>query len=336
MKSLLRILLRNLSLALALILVVGLSACGKQESGPAPQAATSGEGAHKKPRFAFVTNNVSAFWTIAKKGTDKAAKELEVEVEFRPPATGAIAEQQSIIEDLLNTGIDGITVSPIDPANQTGFLDKVAEKVPLLCHDSDAPQSKRIAYVGTNNYQAGREAGKLLKEALPQGGKIMLFVGTLDAQNAQDRKKGIEDEIQGTAIQVIDTRTDQVDTVKARSNAEDAMLTYPDLACLVGLWSYNGPQLAAAVKGAGKTGSISIVCFDEDAETLQGVVDGVIYATVVQRPFEMGYQSIKLLAEIAKGNKAAIPESGTIDTGVVQVRKDNVQEFWENLKKLTR
>jgi ribose transport system substrate-binding protein len=312
---------------LSLVLV----SCSPRESPP-----SEGKQATSQFRFAFVSNNVSAFWTIAKKGIDKAAQETGVQVEFRPPATGAIAEQQSIIEDLLNTGIHGITISPIDPANQTGFLDKVAAAVPLLCHDSDAPQSKRLAYVGTNNYQAGREAGKLLKEALPQGGKIMLFVGTLDAQNAQDRKKGIEDEIQGSSIQIVDTRTDQVDTVKARSNAEDAMLSTPDLACLVGLWSYNGPALAAAVKGANKVGSIKIICFDEDAETLQAVQDGVIQGTVIQKPFEMGYQTIKLLNEIAKGNRAAIPQNGIIDTGVVIVRQDNVQSFWDELKRLTQ
>jgi ribose transport system substrate-binding protein len=324
------------SVVLVTTLLSTLMGCGKGETpAPAPSGSPAPP-ASGKLHFAFVPNNVSAFWTIAKKGLDKAAQDCGVDVEFRPPSTGAIAEQQSIIEDLLNKGIDGITVSPIDPANQTGFLDKVAAQVPLLCHDSDAPQSKRLAYVGTNNFQAGREAGKLLKEALPQGGKIMLFVGTLDAQNAQDRKKGIEEEIQGSPIQIVDTRTDGVDTVKARSNAEDAMLTYPDLACLVGLWSYNGPALAAAVKGANKVGSMKVVCFDEDAETLQAVSEGVIHGTVVQKPFEMGYQTIKLLTEIAKGNKAAIPANGVVDTGVLIVRKDNVQSFSDELKKLTQ
>lgn len=327
-----------ISLFLLVTLVSITIGCGKEETPTSSgvNAPATKEKPAGKPHFAFIPNNVSDFWTIAKKGVDKAAQELGVEVEFRPPSTGAIAEQQSIIEDLLNKGIDGITVSPIDPANQTGFLDKVAAQTPLLCHDSDAPQSKRLAYVGTNNYQAGLEAGKLIKEALPQGGKIMLFVGTLDAQNAQDRKKGIEDELQGSTIQILDTRTDGVDTVKARSNAEDAMMTYTDLACLVGLWSYNGPALAAAVTGSNKVGSIKVVCFDEGAETLQAIKDGVIHGTVVQKPFEMGYQTIKLLNEIHKGNKAALPANGVVDTGVLTVRKDNVESFWNELKKLTQ
>jgi ribose transport system substrate-binding protein len=305
---------------------------GAAEFGAGARAAEPG----KKPRFAFIPNNVSAFWTIAKKGVDKAGKEFGVDVEFRPPSTGTIAEQQSIVEDLLNSDLNGLTISPIDPANQTGFLNSVAEMVPLLCHDSDAPDSKRLAYVGTNNFQAGREAGKMIKEALPEGGEIMLFVGTLDAQNAQDRKKGIEKELEGSSIRIVNTLTDQVDTVRARSNAEDAMTTYAGLKCLVGLWSYNGPALAAAVKGSGKSGVMKIVCFDEDSETLQAVSDGAIHATVVQRPFEMGYQTIKLLAEIAKGNKSAIPPGGIIDTGVVLVRKDNVKAFWDDLKRLTQ
>lgn len=326
----------RLVVALCSVIPLVMGGCGT-DSSTAPQPSQQGVPAEsKKIRLAFVPNNVSNFWTIAKKGLDKASAEFGVETEFRPPPTGSIAEQQSIIEDLLNRGIDGITVSPIDPANQTGFLNSAAEKVPLLCHDSDAPQSKRLAYVGTNNFDAGREAGKLIKEALPAGGKIMLFVGTLDAQNAQDRKRGIEEELKGSTIEILDTRTDQVDTVKARSNAEDALTAYPDLACLVGLWSYNGPALAAAVKGSGKTAAVKIVCFDEDAETLQAVSDGVIHGTVVQRPYEMGYQSIRLLYEIAKGNKSAIPAGGIVDTGVVLVRKDNIQAFWDELKELTK
>ncbi|NUN97924.1 MAG: sugar-binding protein [Candidatus Omnitrophica bacterium] len=321
-----------------LCISVGLVAlgCGSDKASEPQPGELNPPPAERRLRFAFVPNNVSNFWTIAKKGLDKAAAELDVEAEFRPPASGGIAEQRSIIEDLLNKGIDGITVSPIDPANQTDFLNGVADRVPLLCHDSDAPQSKRLAYVGTNNLQAGREAGKLIKEALPQGGKIMLFVGTLDAQNAQDRKRGIEEELQGSGVDILDTRTDQVDTVKARSIAEDELVAHPDLACLVGLWSYNGPALAAALKGSGKAGSVKIVCFDEDEETLQAITEGLIHGTVVQRPFEMGYQTIKLLTDIARGNKGAVPEGGLIDTGVVLVRKDNVQAFWDELKALTQ
>lgn len=288
------------------------------------------------PTFAFVTNNASNFWAIAKKGLDQAEAELGIRVEFHQPPTGTIADQRRIIENLLNKGIDGISVSPIDPANQSDFLKTVAEQVPLLCHDSDAPDSGRLAYVGTDNFEAGVEAGKLIKEALPEGGEIMLFVGLLDAQNAQDRKRGIETELEGSGITILDTRTDGVDPAKARANAEDAMVSNPDLDCLVGLWSYNGPALADAVKGSNRTGQIAIVCFDEDDATLEAIAEGVIHGTVVQQPYQMGYQSMKLLKAIhSEGTEAAVPAEGVVDTGVRTVRQADVAEFRAELKKLT-
>ena len=86
-------------------------------------------------------------------------------------------------------------MSPLDPKNQTALLNRVAEKVTLLCHDSDAPDSNRLFYLGTNNYMGGRQVGKLVKEALPDGGKLMIFVGKLDVLNAQQRRQGVIDEL---------------------------------------------------------------------------------------------------------------------------------------------
>ena len=97
-------------------------------------------------------------------------------------SSGDAAEQTQILNDLLAKGVDGIAVSPKDAANQTEILNKVASQTLLVCHDSDAPNTKRTAYVGTDNVAAGVEAGKLIKEALPSGGKIMVFVGTMDAR----------------------------------------------------------------------------------------------------------------------------------------------------------
>ena len=142
----------------------------------------------KKLKLAFVSNNAANFWTIARAGCADAPKELgDVEVDFRIPSTGSAAEQQQILNDLVARGVDGIAVSPIDPANQTDFLNKIASQVLLMTTDSDAPNSKRVCYIGTDNYAAGEQAGKLIKQAIPQGGKIMLFVGFKDAENAKDR-----------------------------------------------------------------------------------------------------------------------------------------------------
>ena len=116
--------------------------------------------------------------------------------DFKIPHDGSSAEQNRILETLIQIGkVKGIAVSPLDPKNQTSILNQVAESVKLICHDSDAPDSNRLFYLGTNNYRAGRQAGQLVKEVLPDGGKIMIYVGKMDVLNAQQRRQGLIDEL---------------------------------------------------------------------------------------------------------------------------------------------
>jgi ribose transport system substrate-binding protein len=296
---------------------------------PAPSFAA------KKLKLAFVTNNASDFWTIARAGCNKAASELpNVTVEFKIPGDGSAATQRGILDDLLAKGIDGIAISPIDPANQTLFLNDVARQALLICHDSDAPKSDRACYVGTDNVAAGRQAGELIKKALPNGGKIMVFVGTLDAQNARDRYAGIKESLQGSNVEIIDVRTDDTDRVRAKANVLDTIVKYPEVVGLVGLWSYNGPAILNAAKESGKIGAIKLVCFDEEDETLQGIRDGAIFATVVQQPYEFGYQAIKLMDKVLNGDKSVIPASKQIIVPTMAIDKAAVDEFAAKLKKL--
>jgi len=209
-----------------------------------------------------------------------------------------------------------MAISPVDPANQTDMLNGVAKQALLITQDSDAPKSDRACYIGTDNVAAGRQAGDLIKEALPNGGKIMLFVGKKDAQNAKERAQGIQESLKGTKITIIDIRTDDTDRVKAKANVADALVKYPDLVGLVGLWSYNGPAILNAVKDGGKVGKVKIICFDEEDETLAGVKSGAIYGTVVQQPFEFGYESIKLMAQALSSGKA--------DTSVFPAEKKKI------------
>lgn len=285
-----------------------------------------------KIRVAFVTNNPSDFWTYARAGCRQAEKDFNVVVEFKMPAgDDKAAEQKRICEDLVSKGVEGIAISPNDAENQIEMINKIAESVHVICHDSDAPRTKRVAYVGSNNVKAGQEAGKLIKEVLPDGGKIWLFVGQLDAQNARERIQGIKEAIAGTNIEIVDTRTDNTDRGKAKSNVEDVIAANDDIGCLVGLWSYNGPAIVGAVKGAGKAGQIPIVTFDEEADTLQGVADGHIHATVVQQPYKFGYESIRVLAALVRGQDAKIPDDKIVDVPVRIIRKDDVKAFREEL-----
>ncbi len=292
-------------------------------------------GAGKRRKLAFVTNNASDFWTIARKGTEKAAGELpNADVEFRINSDGTAAEQQRVVDDLLAKGIDGIAISPVDPVNQLQMLNRAAQQALVVTQDSDAPSSNRVCYIGTDNVAAGRQAGGLVKEALPQGGKIMVFVGTLDAANAQQRYQGLKEALQGSNIQILDVRTDSTDRVRAKSNAADTLVNQPDIAGMVGLWSYNGPAIVGAVRDAGKTGKVKIVAFDEEDETLNGIKDESINATVVQQPFEFGYQSMKLIARILDGDRSGIPASKQIFVPTLAIKKAEVDEFAKKINTL--
>jgi ribose transport system substrate-binding protein len=313
---------RTFRILLAASLAFTLAGCGDKS------------GSAKKLKLAFVSNNAATFWTIARSGCEAAEKELgNVEVDFKIPSTGGAAEQQQILDDLLAKGVDGIAVSPIDPANQTAFLNKIASQTLLICHDSDAPDSKRVCYIGTDNFAAGVEAGKLIKEALPAGGKIMVFVGATDAENAKQRFGGIKKELEGSKVEVIDVRTDDTDPVRAQKNAEDTLVKYPDIAGLVGLYNYNGPAILNAVRGANKQGKVKIVCFDENEETLDGVASGDIYGTVVQQPFEFGKQAILQMAKRLGGDQTALAGGKQI-IPTRNLKKNDVAGFKADLAKV--
>src|SRR5688572_8068728 len=320
--------------ALVCTLLLSLALAGCQ---PAPNTGGGAGvvGGGTKHKLAFVTNNASDFWIIARKGTEKAAADIpNIQVEFRIPSDGTAAEQQRVIDDLLAKGIHGIAISPVDPVNQTQMLNRAASQALVVTQDSDAPNSSRVCYIGTDNVAAGRQAGELLKEALPQGGNIMVFVGVLDAANAQQRYQGLKEALEGSNVKIIDVRTDNTDRVRAKSNASDTLVNNADIAGMVGLWSYNGPAILAAVREANKVDKVKIVAFDEEDETLSGIKEGAIYATVVQQPFEFGYRSMEMMAKILSGDRSLIPASKQIFVPTIAVKRADVEEFTKKINTL--
>ena len=129
-------------------------------------------------------------------------------------------------------------------------------------------------------------------------------------------------------------RTDDVDDVRAKANAADTLVRYPDVKALVGLWSYNGPAILNAVREAGKVGKVQIVTFDEADETLAGIKAGAIHATVVQQPYEFGYQAIKRMAQAVRGDRSFIPETKQIIVPTLVVNRANVDEFTQRINTL--
>lgn len=291
--------------------------------------------AQEKKELVLLTNASADFWTIARRGIEKANKELpQYKMEMVVPSDFSAAGQRAVLDTLVARGVSGISISVVDAAHSVEELNQVAAKTALFTTDSDAPDSKRLAYIGTDNVAAGVQAGEEIKKALPNGGKIMLFVGSLDAANARERVEGIRKALAGTKVEIIDVRTDETDQAKARRNVEDTLTKYPNIDLLCGLYSYNTPQIYNAVKESGKAGKVKIVGFDEDQITLKGIADGTIISTVVQQPFEFGYQSMINLDKVLRGDKSFIPADGRIIVPTKVIDKSSVAAFQANMKKL--
>jgi ribose transport system substrate-binding protein len=322
---------------LTVALAVGAASCKKSEPAGAAAPPTAERGAAKPLRFAFVTNNSSDFWNIAEKGVRKAEKDLGIKADVFRPMKTEVSEQQRFIEDILVQNFDGMAICAINPDAMTPLLDRVAAKMPVVVHDSDAPKSQRKAFVGTDNVAAGRLAGQAgidaLKAANISKGKVAMFVGRIDMQNSIDRKKGIDVTLgKQPGIEILPVFLDGADRNKAKKNVEDALARYPDLVMTIGLWSYNGPCMVDAVKASTRAKKPLIVAFDEEEETLKGVQDGVIYATVVQRPFQFGYQSMKTLKDVHEGK--TVPTF--VDTTIQKIDKANLTAFWTELRELKK
>ena len=290
-----------------------------------------------KKVLAFVVNGASDFWKIAEAGVKKAQGELpNYDLQLKYPEQAAAAVQQRMMDDLVAAGAAGIMVSAVDPKNQVEHLNKIASQALLFTTDSDAPNSKRIAYIGSSNVDLGKDAGKLMLKALPNGGKCVGFVGLPGADNARERIEGVKETIKGSKVELVDVRGDEIDQTRAKRNVEDILAAMPDISCMVGFYSYNTPRIYEVLKEAGRLGDIKVIAFDEDPITLGGVREGTIAGTVVQQPYEWGYQGMKLMAKYIEGDKSGVPANGIIIVPGKVIDKTNVDDFMASMKTMLK
>ena len=296
--------------------------------------ATAGSAqAAEKKRLVFVVNAASAFWKAAEAGIKKAQAELpNYALELKFPEQSSAAIQTRLMDDLVASGAAGIMVSAVDPKTMGDALDRIGKQVALFTTDSDAPKSSRVAYIGSSNVDAGKQAGEIALKALPDGGKCMGFVGLPGADNARERIEGFKDKIKGSKIELVDVRADDVDFARSKRNVEDTLTAHPEINCMVGIYSYNTPDIYQVLKQAGKLGQITVVGFDEDPITLGGVKEGTIASTVVQQPYEWGYQGMKDMAKYLEGDKSFVPANKLIIIPTKIIDPSNVDAFWAELK----
>lgn len=293
-----------------------------------------------------IGKSVHPYWAQVEEGVKAAGKALGIDVRFFVPAKEDVPAQLQMLEAFIAQKFDGIAIAPSDPSAVIPTIKKALQLgIPVITLDTDTPESGRYVYIGTNNYSAGYLAGTVMKELLGGKGKVAIGTGSLTAMNSLERMQGFRDAIAGTDIQIVDVLNDEEDGARAVSLAESVLSAHPDLSAFFGVYAYNGPSQALVVANAGKKDKVKIVCFDTTTDILSYVKDGVIQATMGQRPYMMGYLSVTILylmKKIGVQNTLTMLPKVTVnnkvdyivDTGVDVVTPSNLSEYLNEMAKL--
>jgi ribose transport system substrate-binding protein len=266
------------------------------------------------------------FWDMVKEGMDRAAEELGVRAQFVAPIEADANQQVQKIEALLEKKVDGIAISPNVPDSVIDVIAKARKKgIPVICFDADSPNSERLCYVGTFNEQAGYEAGKLLLEFMPEGGKVLAVSGGASALNLNERVEGFKRAIKDSKIELSPIQYCNDDMNRATQQIEAFVAANPDVKGIfgVGLWS----AIPAANIRRDKGLDYVVIGFDTMEEELQIIKDGYMEGVVGQLPEEMGYQTVMMLEKLRKAGERMGEVADDLDTGTVTVTRKNVLEF---------
>jgi len=313
---------------LGLAAALGFSGCGGQSAG--------------EKRIIILTNGYSPFWDAAKVGLNEAAVDFKLQdaglkASLEPNDNTPEGQVTKLRQYASQSDIVAIGISACDAGNDSvaDEMRKLRDKgVQIITVDSDIDRDRlrdtRIAFIGTDNLAGGRELGKCAKYIRPQGGELITFVGRTGAQNAIDRIRGVV-EGAGDKFKAWPTMGDDGLEDRARKNVRDAIANYPKLDTLVGIWSYNAPAIADVVKEKDRRKDFTVIVFDAEPLAIQQMADGMIDAMIVQNPYQMGYQGVRLMKALVEKDQKIIgemlpnrgkPEGDVIDTGLKVVVPD--------------
>jgi ribose transport system substrate-binding protein len=298
--------------------------------------------------FVFVSSNIQLpYWKTAGSGFSHAAAEFKgIRFDFTGPQSYDPKAERDALDQAVQKKATGILLSVADASVLKDSIDKaIAASVPVITIDSDAPSSKRLFFIGTNNYQAGFTGGQRLAQELKGKGNVVVFTMP-DQPNLQDRLRGYKDalakspnikitrvvDIQGDPRIAFDTTTQIVG--KERDKVDG----------FVCLEAQSGKEVAGVLSSYKVTGKV-VIAMDTDQETLDWIQKGVIAATIAQKPYTMAFVGMQMLdnlyhhkppsldADWAKDGYAPIPMF--VDTGSDLIDKANVQSFIEAGKNLS-
>ena len=298
-----------------------------------------------KPRLAVVTGGSGPYWQAIANGARSAARDLDVDVEIKMSESDEdVGAQMKIMLNLDLEQLDGVAISPLDAEAQTRRIGDLGDQVFVVTVDSDAPHSTRMCYVGASNLDAGHECGELVKEALPDGGKVAVLLANLTKDNLVERKKGLEEVLVEAPLSespdeeqfesdytLVAFLVDDGDDERCEAQLRELVSAHDDLAGIVGLNARHGPILLRVLEDMGRLGQIKLITFDAAEETLAGIEAGNIYATVAQDPYQYGYEAVRLLSSYCRRDESrSLPPPGVYSTMTIKtniVRQDDVAEF---------
>jgi ribose transport system substrate-binding protein len=283
-----------------------------------------------------IGKSVHTYWSNVEKGVKAAAVDLGLnpnQAIFFVTPTEDVASQIQTMETYIAQGVTGIAIAPSDPSALEPVMKQAAEAGIIVTTLDTPPIEGSISqvYIGTDNYTAGLAAGRTMSALLPDGGTVGISRGSDTALNSLQRTQGFLDAV-GEDIVVLEPVTDREDAAQALELANSVLSAHPELAGAFGVYAYNGPAWATAIKEADRVGLTKLVCFDATTDIINGIKEGVINATVAQREFDMGYRSVQLIYLIATLGEAAAMEEmgvidGVIDTGVDVITAENLKAY---------
>ncbi len=293
-------------------------------------------------RYVFVATNINLpYWQEAQAGFLDSAKALGVKAQLIGPVAYAPNAEMLMFRQAIEDQPAGICLSAARPEIFQADIDKaVAAGIPVICVDSDVPGSKRVLYVGTDNFKAGKESLKQMAALITGPGNVAV-ISIPGQRNVDDRVAGVADALKNfPTIKLTKILDDKGEAKSALDQVSDLIKNKEKIDGIICLEAAGGSGAAAAVHQANLDGKLQIVAFDDDPETLDWIDRGTISATIAQKPYVMSYYGLRFLDDLHHNSirkfkdwrtALAPPMPTTVDTGTVVVDKSNVKLYRESL-----
>lgn len=258
------------------------------------------------------------YWRLVEKGAKAAAKQYGVLLEYDGPKQANIDDHLKTIQMSAAAKVDGIMTQGLSDQQFTPLINRVVESgIPVITVDTDTENSKRLSYIGTDNYYSGYLAGKAMIEDTNGKANVAIITGSFMKNHQLQRIKGFEDAVKNEpGIHIVDKQESNISRVRAAEKAYQILQTHPEVNAFFGTSALDGSGIAEVVEKYKQKGQIYIMAFDTLPETLNYMEKGTIQATVVQEPYQMGYGAVKLMIDIVKGK--SVPSVVHTDTRILR------------------